>query len=294
LENVAGRRAQAPNGSAHDATGLDKICHTSRKADTIRHAPNVASDAMSRALFHRERVPEGRVRGGCGRLWAEDRRLERLLRWAFGTLLLACSLSNDPQSGPLPEGEGDSWAPARSVWTAILGQLKPRNTEHHAMSERNLELSIRDATLDDLEIVAEFNQRLARETESRTLDPATLSQGVARALGDRNLCRYFVAEVDGRVVGQTMVTYEWSDWRCGVFWWFQSVYVEGGFRGRGIFRALYEHVAQLARNTPDVCGLRLYVERENGPAIATYGRLGMAPTGHLVCEHDWSGAVRPV
>jgi len=162
------------------------------------------------------------------------------------------------------------------------------------MADLNLELSIRDAMIDDLEIVAEFNQRLARETESRSLDPATLSKGVARALGDQSLCRYFVAEVEGRIVGQTMVTYEWSDWRCGLFWWFQSVYIDRDFRGRGIFRALYEHVAELARATPDVCGLRLYVERENEPAIATYGRLGLSPTGHLVCEQDWTDAVRPL
>ena len=153
-------------------------------------------------------------------------------------------------------------------------------------------LRIRDAAPDDAPTIAEFNRLLALESEQKTLDPATLERGVRQALVRRELCRYFLAECGGRIVGQTMLTYEFSDWRSGVFWWIQSVYVVADYRGRGAFRALFEHIEALARATPEVCGLRLYVEEHNSPAIATYRRLGMAPSGHLLYERDWSGAVR--
>lgn len=88
-----------------------------------------------------------------------------------------------------------------------------------------------------------------------------------------------------------MITYELTDWRAGVLWWIQSVYVVDEFRRRGVFRALFQHIHELARKTPDVQGLRLYVEEHNAQALATYQRLGMMPTGHLLYELDWSGAI---
>jgi GNAT superfamily N-acetyltransferase len=149
-------------------------------------------------------------------------------------------------------------------------------------------LLIRDAAAADAALIAEFNCQLAWESEHKRLDPAMISRGVERALARPALCRYFLAELDGRTVGQTMLTYEWTDWRDGVFWWIQSVYVLPEYRRRGVFRALHQHVAALARSTPDVRGLRLYVERANEAAQATYQRLGLAPSGHLLYEHDWS------
>lgn len=150
---------------------------------------------------------------------------------------------------------------------------------------------IRDATAADAATIAEFNRLLALESEQKTLDRATLERGVRLALERPELCRYFLAESAGQIVGQTMLTYEWSDWRAGVFWWIQSVYVVAEHRGRGVFRALFEHIENLARSTPEVCGLRLYVEEHNAPAIATYRRMGLSPSGHLLYEWDWSGAI---
>lgn len=153
-------------------------------------------------------------------------------------------------------------------------------------------LHIRDATPADAPTIVEFNRRLALETERKALCNEVLEAGVRRALAQSGMCRYFLALRGERIVGQTMVTYEWSDWRNGVFWWIQSVYVVEDQRGGGVFRALYEHVRSLARSTSGVCGLRLYVEERNAAAIATYRRLGMIPSGHVVYEHDWSEAVR--
>jgi ribosomal protein S18 acetylase RimI-like enzyme len=145
-------------------------------------------------------------------------------------------------------------------------------------------LTIRRATSADAAVVVEFNRRMAEETEGKTLDPNVLAAGVAAGLADPDKGWYFVAEEGGVVLGQLMITFEWSDWRNGWFWWIQSVYVRADARRRGIFRRLYDYVAQLARERPDVVGLRLYVEHHNHAAQHIYTHLGMNPAGYLVFE----------
>ena len=153
----------------------------------------------------------------------------------------------------------------------------------------NQAIEIRPATPSDANQVAAFNRAMAEETEGLHLDGAVLAAGVREALADPSRSRYFVAVVDGTVVGQTMFTTEWSDWRNGFFWWIQSVYVTPSHRRRGVFRALYDHVRSLARAQPDVVGLRLYVHEHNTRAMRTYERLGMTTTAYRLCEKDWSG-----
>jgi GNAT superfamily N-acetyltransferase len=145
-------------------------------------------------------------------------------------------------------------------------------------------LRVREARLDDQMVIVEFNVRLALETEATVLDPERLAQGVRIALTEPDRLRYWVAERDGRVVGQTAITREWSDWRNGWIWWIQSVYVRADQRRRGILRALFDAVYLAARSQPDIVGLRLYVERENHPAQQTYSRLGLEATSYLVFE----------
>jgi ribosomal protein S18 acetylase RimI-like enzyme len=151
----------------------------------------------------------------------------------------------------------------------------------------NDSMRIRGATLADAEVIAAYNAAMALETEHKRLDLAVLRAGVEGAIRQAEAAKYHLAEVDGRVVGQLMVTFEWSDWRNGMFWWIQSVYVHPEFRSRGIFAALYRHVERLAKGA-GACGLRLYVERENVGAQAAYRRLGMTDSGYLVYEADWS------
>ena len=153
-------------------------------------------------------------------------------------------------------------------------------------------ITIRRATVADADHVIAFNSALAGETEGKALNADTISVGVREALADPTRSLYFLAEVDGKVVGQTMVTFEWSDWRNGFFWWIQSVYVDSRFRRQGVFRALHDHVRREARSRPDVCGLRLYVHHDNHRAMKTYERLGMLQSEYLMCEEDWSAAQR--
>jgi len=141
---------------------------------------------------------------------------------------------------------------------------------------------IRPAQLSDQETIVDFNLRLADETEDLRLDRARLEQGVAALLTDPHKGRYFVAELAREVVGQLMITYEWSDWRNGQVWWLQSVYVKQDFRRQGVFRALLEHLLAELDAAPDVVGLRLYVERHNASAQAVYERLQIVSSPYEV------------
>jgi GNAT superfamily N-acetyltransferase len=149
--------------------------------------------------------------------------------------------------------------------------------------------AIRDARPDDAPVVARFNAALATETEGKALDLDVLGRGVAAALADPDRLRYWVAVDDatGAVIGQAAVTREWSDWRNGWLWWFQSVYVHAEHRRRGVFRALHAHIRAAARDAGDVVGLRLYVEQENARARGTYESLGMVHGGYEVYEELW-------
>ncbi len=148
---------------------------------------------------------------------------------------------------------------------------------------------VRRATPADAEVITGFNLAMASETEGRRLDPAVAAAAVRRVLADPSLGVYFLAEREGKVVGQLLITEEFSDWRNGRFWWIQSVYVEPGARGGGIYRALHSHVQQAARLVGDVCGLRLYVHKHNLRARQTYLSLGWQQTDYQIFEIDWSG-----
>jgi GNAT superfamily N-acetyltransferase len=145
-------------------------------------------------------------------------------------------------------------------------------------------LTIRRATAADAGVIAAFNQALASESEQTRLDPATVGPGVAAVLADPHKGFYTLAEKDGEVVGQCLITYEWSDWRNGWFWWVQSVYVRHDARRNGVFRRLYQHLLDEATRDPTVIGLRLYVERQNVKAIETYKALGLVEAGYDVLE----------
>ncbi|HET6806579.1 MAG TPA: GNAT family N-acetyltransferase [Frateuria sp.] len=144
-------------------------------------------------------------------------------------------------------------------------------------------LTIRPATRDDILHLVDWNAAMAQETEAKALDRAVLARGVQGVFDEPRRGFYLVAERDGTAVGSLLVTYEWSDWRCGDFWWIQSVYVVPAARRAGVFRALYAAVRAKAAVAGAV-GLRLYVETENHRAQRTYAELGMAPCHYFMYE----------
>ena len=149
------------------------------------------------------------------------------------------------------------------------------------------DLSVRRATLQDLDVLVAFNSALALESEGKTLDQRRLRDGVAPLFDEDDRGFYLVAEAEGRVVGQLLVTYEWSDWRNAFFWWIQSVYVASEWRRRGVYRRLHEYVLDEARRREDVCGVRLYVDRDNHVAQQVYSNLGMDRSHYDMFEIDF-------
>jgi ribosomal protein S18 acetylase RimI-like enzyme len=145
-------------------------------------------------------------------------------------------------------------------------------------------LAIRRATAADAAAISRFNQAMALETEGKALIPELVDAGVRRLIGEPALGFYVVASDGDAIVACLLVTQEWSDWRNGLFWWIQSVFVEQGWRRQGVYSSLYQHVQELAAAQPQVCGFRLYVEKDNVVAQQTYAALGMAATDYLVYE----------
>jgi|SRR5215204_1161634 len=145
-------------------------------------------------------------------------------------------------------------------------------------------MKIRLAENGDAAALVEFNQAMALETEGKTLDSQILQSGVEAVFHDEKKGFYIVAEEDEKIVGGLMVTFEWSDWRSAWFWWIQSVYILPEARGRRIYRLLYNFVREAAREQENVCGFRLYVEKENVNARKVYEKLGMEETYYLMYE----------
>jgi GNAT superfamily N-acetyltransferase len=146
------------------------------------------------------------------------------------------------------------------------------------------DVSFREATPADVPAIIDFQIAMARETEELDLDRAILTRGVNALFAEPSLGRYYVAEESGRVVGSLMITYEWSDWRNGMVWWIQSVYVVPELRRQGVYAGLYAHVRKIVEPDPAIRGIRLYVDNRNASAQLVYARLGMEGEHYRVFE----------
>lgn len=147
-------------------------------------------------------------------------------------------------------------------------------------------MNIRKALNKDIDVIARYNYNLAYETENKILDMNILTRGVEAIIKDENKGIYHVCEINGEVVGQIMYTFEWSDWRNGTFLWIQSAYVNKEFRGMGVFKTLYKFIRDIADNDNNICGIRLYVEKENTIAKKTYKNIGMKECNYYIYEYD--------
>lgn len=154
------------------------------------------------------------------------------------------------------------------------------------------EISIRAANGGDAKALVEFNQAMALETEGKTLQPEILTKGVESVFQDKSKGFYVVAESGEKIVGGLLITYEWSDWRGKWFWWIQSVYILPDFRGKRIYSMIYEFVKNLAREKENVCGFRLYVEKENINAQKVYEKLGMESSYYLMYEENLQAKIK--
>lgn len=158
-------------------------------------------------------------------------------------------------------------------------------------------LVIRPARGEDVDALVRFSAAMALETEGRRLDETRLRQGIQAVLDSPARGFYVVAELKepppGVVIGQLLVTFEWSDWRNATFWWIQSVYVDPAWRRRGVYRKMHETILQQARQRGDVCGIRLYVEGDNAVAQTVYERVGLTPSSYRIFEEDFVLSPKP-
>jgi len=146
-------------------------------------------------------------------------------------------------------------------------------------------MNIRPATHDDAAVIVDFQLKMALETESLTLVPDVVEKGVGAVFADPAKGRYFVAEEENAVIASLMITFEWSDWRNGLVWWIQSVYVQPEFRMKGVYTKMYHYIKKQVEASSDIRGLRLYVDKRNIPAQKVYTRLGM--NGSHYDTYEW-------
>ncbi|PIE23077.1 MAG: GNAT family N-acetyltransferase [Planctomycetota bacterium] len=150
----------------------------------------------------------------------------------------------------------------------------------------NASFLVRRGRESDAEQIALFQEQMALLTEGKRLDPTTVRRGVSRVLSEPGLGFYLMAEEQGEIVGCLLLTTEWSDWRGGLFYWIQSVYVAEARRRRGIYRSLHQEVRRIALGAGNVIGIRLYVEKENQAAMASYRAMGMEKTAYRLYEES--------
>jgi len=134
---------------------------------------------------------------------------------------------------------------------------------------------VREAVIDDAEVISNFQVAMAMETESFGLDKNKVSRGVKAVFGDKSKGQYFVAMAGDRVIGSLMITYEWSDWRNQWVWWIQSVYIVPSYRGKKIFTKMYQTIKDSVEKEDTVAGVRLYVDLTNVHAREVYKAIGM-------------------
>ena len=145
-------------------------------------------------------------------------------------------------------------------------------------------INIRGAEKEDVSSLVKFNILMARETEGEELIPEEISLGVKNLLENLQLGFYIVAENKDEIIASLMITTEWSDWRNGSFWWVQSVYVIPEWRKKSVYSRLYGYVKDLAEKDGNICGFRLYVEKDNTIAQQTYKKVGMKETNYMMFE----------
>ncbi len=149
-----------------------------------------------------------------------------------------------------------------------------------------MSIIIRRAIEDDISAIILFNKEMALETENLSLDSSILKKGVRSIFNNPQNGFYIVAEINGSVRGCLMITYEWSDWRNGLFWWIQSVYVQKGFRQQGMFKLMYTFIKTLVDKNNEIVGIRLYVDKNNKQAQDVYSKLGMEKLTYELFEYN--------
>jgi len=147
-------------------------------------------------------------------------------------------------------------------------------------------ITVRDAVLADIPDIVNFQLDMALETENLSLEKDVVNLGVKAVFDEPAKGSYYVAESEDKIIGSLLTTYEWSDWRNGQVLWIQSVFVTKEFRGKGVFRLLYEYIkVKVLNEENNYRGIRLYVDKTNESAQKVYEKLGME--NHHYETYEW-------
>ena len=147
----------------------------------------------------------------------------------------------------------------------------------------DIDLTITRGKASDIDAIVRFQADMAMESEGTVLDKDTLTNGVTAAFNDEQRGIYLVARAEGKPIGSLMLTREWSDWNNQWYWWIQSVYVMPEYRKKGVYKAMYATLKDMAQEN-GVSQIRLYADRTNLSAQQVYQRLGMRESHYLMFE----------
>ena len=142
-----------------------------------------------------------------------------------------------------------------------------------------------EGTHKDAAEISENNIKMAKETENINLTSHVALQAVRALISDPSKGFYLIVKKNNEIIGQLMITYEWSDWRNNTIWWIQSVFVKPLYRKHGIFVGLYNQIKKMAKEQ-DIELLRLYVHNQNDPAISVYKSIGMKQKAYTIFEDN--------
>ena len=132
------------------------------------------------------------------------------------------------------------------------------------------DVSVRRATVGDVDAVVELNKAMAAEIEGKVLGSTRLRDGVAAVVSSSDKGFHVLAEAEGQAIVVLHLIPEWNPWRNSYFWWIENVYVAPEWRREGVYRAMHAFVHDAARTAPEVCGIRLFAVADNLPARRTY------------------------
>lgn len=144
-------------------------------------------------------------------------------------------------------------------------------------------MHIKRATKKDALAIIDNNILLAKESEQETLKREIVEKGVKSLFSHPEKGFYLVAKENNIVIGQLMITFEWSDWRNTEIWWIQSVYVHQDHRNKGVFSALFDSIKKRAKRNK-IPLLRLYVHKNNTSAQQVYEKKEMTKHAYILYE----------
>jgi len=144
------------------------------------------------------------------------------------------------------------------------------------------ESTVRQADDGDVEGVAAAVASLLAELGGRMPSPAEMEAEVQALLDDPQGGSVLIAEADGEIVGVLTASWQRAIHVPGVYATVQDLWVNEGWRSRGVGAELVEAIASQAR-TRGVSRLEVGLPRETFAAIAStesfYKRNGFEPLG---------------